>query len=171
MINAIPHPRRSIPASVEFSKIEHQLPMEAQSSRPSQPIPIKNKNCRRPVFTELEEDASSADTDNSSQHWESLTWRMYERITTARRIRAFSRIGHSVTTQKQYLIMQGISDIGIDIDVDHNQINHQVEIQPSRSEEFVDDEVFAFDDMRNASVARPQTQTSNGALDQDCLCR
>mmetsp|Transcript_10220 Transcript_10220/g.18359 ORF Transcript_10220/g.18359 Transcript_10220/m.18359 type:complete len:146 (+) Transcript_10220:403-840(+) len=145
MINAVPHPRRSIPASVEFSKIEHQLPMEVQSSRPSQPIPIKN--CRRPVSPELQEDASSADTDNSSQHWESSTWRMYERITTARRIRAFSRIGHSVTTKQQSLIMQDLRDIGIEIDVDHNQINHQVEIQPSTSEEFGDDEVFAFDDM------------------------
>mmetsp|Transcript_12715 Transcript_12715/g.19152 ORF Transcript_12715/g.19152 Transcript_12715/m.19152 type:complete len:145 (-) Transcript_12715:451-885(-) len=144
MINAVLHPRRSIPASVEFSKTEHQLPMEVQSSRPSQPIPIKN--CRRPVSSELEEDASSADTDHSSQHWESSTWRMYERITTARRIRAFSRIGHFTTTQQKSLIMQD-SDIGIDIDVNHNQINHQVEILPSTMEEFVEDEVFAFDDM------------------------
>eukprot|EP00579_Thalassiosira_antarctica_P022476 CAMPEP_0201988080 /NCGR_PEP_ID=MMETSP0904-20121228/92132_1 /ASSEMBLY_ACC=CAM_ASM_000553 /TAXON_ID=420261 /ORGANISM="Thalassiosira antarctica, Strain CCMP982" /LENGTH=156 /DNA_ID=CAMNT_0048542217 /DNA_START=509 /DNA_END=979 /DNA_ORIENTATION=+ len=136
-------PRRFIPTSVEFVKGRDAQELQ---SRPSQPIPIKKCHASP---QELEEDAMSAD---SSTHYDWATWRMHTRITTARRLRAFSRIDHSDHQQQPMIITQDLDDIA------QEQVHHQGEHdlshiprsrqrQPSPEEELADDGVFIFDAM------------------------
>lgn len=70
-------------------------PMELQLL-PSQPIPIKSHCTREP---EENDDL----LDDSSLHYDQATWRMYNRITIARRIRAISR-GFSYRQDKTIII-------------------------------------------------------------------
>ena len=132
-------PRRIIPTPVEFVKGRDAQELQ---SRPSQPIPIKK--CRTSP-QELEEDAMSAD---SSTHYDWATWRMYTRITTARR----QRRGHSVHQQHPMIIMQDLDDIAqeqVHHQAEHalSHIPHSRQRQPSSGEELADDGVFIFDAM------------------------
>mmetsp|Transcript_21835 Transcript_21835/g.40107 ORF Transcript_21835/g.40107 Transcript_21835/m.40107 type:complete len:157 (+) Transcript_21835:335-805(+) len=134
-------PRRFIPTSVEFVKGRDAQELQ---SRPSQPIPIKKCHASP---QELEEDAMSAD---SSTHYDRATWRMYTRITTARRLRAFSRSDYSVHQQQHMIITQGLDDIAqeqVHYQAEHviSHIPHSRQRQPSSGEELSDDGVFTFD--------------------------
>ncbi|KAL7535944.1 hypothetical protein ACHAWF_005317 [Thalassiosira exigua] len=82
--------RRSIPTSVDFAQghcSKGALPKKSQQldTQPSKPIPIKH---RRRDLQELEDEAFTA---TSSSHYDWATWRMYNLITDARRLRALSR--------------------------------------------------------------------------------
>mmetsp|Transcript_28169 Transcript_28169/g.48607 ORF Transcript_28169/g.48607 Transcript_28169/m.48607 type:complete len:156 (-) Transcript_28169:351-818(-) len=133
-------PRRFIPTSVEFVKGRDAQELQ---SRPSQPIPIKK--CRTSP-QELEEDAMSAD---SSTHYDRATWRMYTRITTARRHRAFSRIDHSNHQQQPMIITQDLDDIAQEqVHQAEDGMSHIPQSrlqQPSLEDELADDGVFIFD--------------------------
>eukprot|EP00585_Thalassiosira_rotula_P003059 CAMPEP_0196153054 /NCGR_PEP_ID=MMETSP0910-20130528/36548_1 /TAXON_ID=49265 /ORGANISM="Thalassiosira rotula, Strain GSO102" /LENGTH=139 /DNA_ID=CAMNT_0041416781 /DNA_START=37 /DNA_END=456 /DNA_ORIENTATION=- len=132
-------PCRSTPASVDI--------LEGQGTRimqsiPSQPIPIKT--CR-PSAQELEEDAMSA---NSFTHYDYATWRMYDRITSARRLRAFTQSAHSVQ-QRPVVVMQDPYSIAREdalhrVDPDMINIAQRRQRQMSTADE-PDDGVFVFD--------------------------
>ena len=83
---------------------------------------------------------------DSSTHYDWATWRMYTRITTARR----QRRGNSVHQQHPMIKTQDLDDIAQD------QVHHQAEHamshsprsrqrQPSPWEDLADDGVFIFD--------------------------
>lgn len=132
-------PRRSTPASVDI--------LEGQGARimqsiPSRPIPIKT--CR-PSAQELEEDATSA---NSFIHYAYATWQMYDRITSARRLRSFNRSAHSVQ-QRPVVLMQGTYGIAREdalqrADPDMINIAQRRQRQLLTADE-PDDGVFVFD--------------------------
>ena len=124
-------PRRSVPASVE---IVNGADAYLTQSIPSQPIPIKKF---RPSARELEEDATST---NSSTHYEWATWRMYDRITSARRLRAFSRSSHHV--QPMCIDEDAYGHLYRVEPIMSNIPHHR---QPSAVEELGDDGVFVFD--------------------------
>ena len=100
--------RRSIPASVEFIRVGerplHQEvePRELQDQQSSQPIPIQKRGS---TPQDIEDEVHSAD---STSHYDWATWRMYERITTARRVRA-SRGGHSRNHQQERSVGMAVS--------------------------------------------------------------
>eukprot|EP01083_Nonionella_stella_P078922 216266_1 len=149
---------RSIPSSVEFtngrqpeSYLSSQMRM--RSSPPSAPIPIKK---RRPSPQELEEDVHSA---NCSSHYDWATWRMYERITTARRIRASSRTGDrrssvvDVDSQEDQAVVINDDDAYFR-PIAHSQSLRNPAVEDSRHgrnlsivEDFADDGVFVLDCM------------------------
>ena len=130
-------PIRAIPSSVEFnngerheqvSRREHRL-----QSRRSQPIPIKK--CRLSP-QELEDEATSAD---SASHYDWATWRMYDRITTARRLRAVSR-SVCVPVQHHPAIMTQ------EYQTEEAAISHiHCSRPPTMDEEDANDGVFDFD--------------------------
>ena len=101
---------RSIPASVEFIRggrpLHQEEPRELQDQQSSQPIPIKK---RRPTPQDIEEEVNSAD---STSHYDWATWRMYERITTARRLRAFTRGGETQAYQQERSAGLGPQELG-----------------------------------------------------------
>eukprot|EP01083_Nonionella_stella_P101961 289676_1 len=142
-----------IPESVEFIQGRQQEGPSSSKmihSRPSQPIPIKK---RRPSPQELEEDVHSAD---SSSHYDWATWRMYERITNARRIRAVSRnscpsVDADQQEQSQPVV---ISDEHFRLFALKQALRvHTVTeschglLQPALVDEFEDDGVFVLDAM------------------------
>ena len=135
---------RAIPVSVEFvNGLDPARELQLQS-RSSQPIPIKT--CR-PSAQELEEEAASAD---SATQYDWATWRMYSRITAARRLRAVTRTDYPV--QHQHQSIEGTQDYHsfaqerMD-NPEESVVSHHGHLgqQPSPEEEDADDGVFAFD--------------------------
>lgn len=145
-IHQVPMPRRAVPALVEFvkgsqddqsSRSELWLP-----SRSTQPIPIKK--CRLSP-QESEEEATSQD---SATHYDWATWRMYDRIMTARRLRAVSRgpaeANDPVVMTRDYHVYtqerMHHSEDHISSHIHHGRM-------PSTAAEDINDAFFLFDDM------------------------
>ena len=89
---------------------------------------------------------------DSSTHYDWVTWRMHTRITTARRLRAFSRVDYSVHQQQLMIKTQDLDDVAQE--PIYHQAKHVIshipqsrQRQPSPEEELVDDGVFIFDAM------------------------
>mmetsp|Transcript_11007 Transcript_11007/g.27078 ORF Transcript_11007/g.27078 Transcript_11007/m.27078 type:complete len:187 (-) Transcript_11007:298-858(-) len=134
------NPRDAVPASVEFFKGRHDHLSISEHMRlpyqPTQPIPIKK--CRISP-QELEEKATSA------SHYDWATWCMYDRITTARRLRAVSRGPTKVKdpalmTQDYHIFAQDSAGPVMSHHIHHRQT-------PSTAAEDVNDGFFPFDDM------------------------
>lgn len=142
-------PRRAVPTSVEFEPLSRRE-MGLHSSQSSQPIPIKK--CRLSP-QEIEDEAASED---SATHYDWATWRMYDRITTARRLRAAvsrnnSDCGGPVQHRHQHSVMM-TRDYHHASAFTQDQMMHpeeqvmsHISMQPSMEED--DDGVFDFDAM------------------------
>lgn len=131
--------QRSIHAGVDLRKgRRHQgpSPPAPHMSQPSQPIPIKNFG---PCRQDLEDELLQAD---SSSHYDWATWRMYERITNARRLRACSRGPTQPSEPATTLVDQNICFAPL------HHVRHAREhsLQVSAVEEIEDHGVFALDD-------------------------
>lgn len=132
------------PRSIGFSEGQLKpLTMEPQlQSQPSQPIPIKK--CRLSP-QELEDEASA----DSASHYDWATWRMYTRITAARRLRPVSKRGCSQQKQQPIIMTQ---DYHANTTREHAHLPAEsgmshIDLQPSTVEEDFNDGVFFFDDM------------------------
>lgn len=126
----------SSPTSVEF--------VEGLQSRSSQPIPIKK--CR-PSPQELQDEAASAD---STSYYECATWRMYNRITNARHLRAISTSRFSVQAQHyQPLVMtqehETVPQERDDLPTTEIIMAHSDGIQLATEDADIDSGVFVFD--------------------------
>mmetsp|Transcript_9352 Transcript_9352/g.21097 ORF Transcript_9352/g.21097 Transcript_9352/m.21097 type:complete len:163 (-) Transcript_9352:394-882(-) len=127
------YPPRSILIKGQHEPSTRELQLQ---SRPSQPIPIKK---RRPSSQELEDEATSAD---SASQYDWATWRMYTRITDARRLRAVSKRSCSIMTQ-DYHASQEHAHLPAEPIMSHIRLD----MQPSTVEEDGNDGVFVFDAM------------------------
>jgi len=132
-----------IPTSVEFMKGSY---MQGHRVGPTQPIPIKK--CRISP-QESEPDTTAAD---STSRYDCATWRMYTRITNARRLRAVSRYNH-FADQEPMVMMQDFDDSSREEvcpqaeAVSISGIPHSWQQESPSSEECMDDGVFDFDAM------------------------
>merc|ERR1712085_107646 len=112
--------------------------------RPSLPIPIKK------CSSGSQSNAGDATCTDRTSEYDWATWRMYTRITTARRLRAHhtSSSIHSLHEQLQQLMTITQDDIGqerLDPQVDPIMNPRGLQQQPLLEDELLDGEVFILD--------------------------